>query len=340
VTRSRGDVPAPLTLDEIARGWATKMGGAARPEVREKLESWLAASPEHRRAYARARGDYLEAAVLRTSKTYGKDRFDIRAFCQSYRWRLTGAAAAMALLLVAFGAGGSALRGSIPGGAMSAHAAEPLVTRRGEIRSFRLADGSTATLDTDSAAEVSISGGARHLLLSRGRARLEIVADRRPFRIMAGTAVVTAQRATVDVTLQEGGPIAVTLARGTADLRSGKAGKAGNAASQPLPLSVGELVHYRAGDPKPLRAAADETNGSADWTTGWAEHRTIRLDRLIIDANRYAEPLIILDDRRLGARTISGRFRIADSERFVSRIAALLDLEVERRADSIHLHRK
>src|SRR3546814_20993603 len=82
----------------------------------------------------------------------------------------TAAAAAVAVLMIAFGAGGAPL----PGQSMSALAAEPLVTQRGQIRSFRLSDGTNATLDTDSRVEVSLTATERLLHLSQGRPRFEI----------------------------------------------------------------------------------------------------------------------------------------------------------------------
>ncbi|MBK6413884.1 hypothetical protein [Sphingopyxis sp.] len=68
-----------------------------------------------------------------------------------------------ALVLIAIGAGGAPC--CSVGAGSTARAAEPLVTRRGEIRTFRLADGSTATLDTDSRV------GSNFLTLSPGPSR-------------------------------------------------------------------------------------------------------------------------------------------------------------------------
>src|SRR3546814_4860922 len=86
-------------------------------------------------------------------------------------WLPWGAAAtAIALLIVAFGAGGASLPGQ-PGSASTARAAEPLITQRGEIRTFRLADGSRATLDTDSRLDVAFGDGDRSVR-SIGRAHV------------------------------------------------------------------------------------------------------------------------------------------------------------------------
>src|SRR3546814_15171152 len=66
-----------------------------------------------------------------------------------------------------------------------------LVTERGEIRSFKLEDGSTATLDSDTRIEVSISSDTRYVRVAQGRARVKIVNDVRPFRLAAGQGNVT-----------------------------------------------------------------------------------------------------------------------------------------------------
>jgi transmembrane sensor len=76
---------------------------------------------------------------------------------------------------------------------------------------------------------------------------------------------------------------------------------------------------------------------SADWTTGWTEQRSIRLDILIAMANRYAATPLVLDDPALGGRTLSGRFRISEPEELAHRIATLFDLDILRRDDRIYL---
>src|SRR3546814_19981077 len=91
----------------------------------------------------------------------------------------------LALLIVAIGAGGASLPGQ-PGSGPVARAAEPLVTQRGEIRTFRLADGSSATLDTDSRLDVALANGARSLRLVQGRVRLAVARQEGPPQIERG----------------------------------------------------------------------------------------------------------------------------------------------------------
>src|SRR3546814_10409153 len=102
----------------------------------------------------------------------------------------TAAAAAVAVLMIAFGAGGAPL----PGQSISALAAEPLVTQRGEIRSFRLSDGTNATLDTESRTAVSMTATERSFHLSQGRARFAVESDARLFRVRDGDGEVTASQ--------------------------------------------------------------------------------------------------------------------------------------------------
>src|SRR3546814_15980537 len=99
--------------------------------------------------------------------------------------------AAVAVLFLAFGAGSAPLSALLGDSALTARAAAPLVTRRGENRSFRFADGSTAVLDTDSRLEVSFAQATRHLRLAKGRVRLSVTNNEQPLRVEAGGGVVT-----------------------------------------------------------------------------------------------------------------------------------------------------
>src|SRR3546814_2798572 len=104
--------------------------------------------------------DVCSSDLLKDSDEFGlKREADAPRPARSRHWLMwgTAAAAAVAVLMIAFGAGGAPL----PGQSMSALAAEPLVTQRGEIRSFRLSDGTNATLDTDSRVEVSMTATER-----------------------------------------------------------------------------------------------------------------------------------------------------------------------------------
>lgn len=326
--RSDGDYP----VDEVARAWLIKMRGEDAGALRGEFEAWLLASADHCEAYRRAERRMSALAALKTSQRHGTSHAEARRG-PVRGWLPWGAAAtAIALLIIAIGAGGASLPGQ-PGTASVARAAEPLVTQRGEIRTFRLADGSRATLDTDSRLDVAFGKGARSVRLIKGRVRLAIARRDVPLHIAAGQGRTTANDAEIDLSVDEAGTVTAALRRGEADLRLDAKAGPGTA------LPRGEALTYRR-DGRLQLAATPASDIPASWPEGWADYRSIRLDHLVAEANRYAVLPVVIDDRSIAALEVSGRFHISQTERFADRIASLFGLGVERTADAIHLRRR
>lgn len=327
MTEGRDDYP----VDEVARAWLIKMRGEEAEALRGEFDRWRHASAGHGEAYRRAERRMAALAILKTSERHGTAHAQRRRG-RARGWMPWGAAAtALALLIVAIGAGGLPFPGQ-PRGTSTAVAAEPLETRRGEIRIFRLADGSSATLDTDSRLEVRLGKEMRSVRLIRGRVRLSIARQTVPMQIEAGPGAATANGAEIDLSLDEKGSLVASLRRGAADMRA----ETGN--RRATPLSEGQMLAFQAdGSLAPEGARAGIP---ASWPEGWAEYRSIRLDRLVAEANRYAAVPIVIDDGAAAAREVSGRFHISRTEAFADRIAILFGLGIERRADAIHLGRQ
>ncbi len=325
---SGGDHP----VDKVAQAWLIKMRGEDAGALRGEFEAWLLASAEHGEAYVRAERRMTALSVLKTSQRHGTSHAEARRG-RVRGWLPWGAAAtAIALLLLAFGAGGAALPGQ-PGAAAVARAAEPLVTQRGEIRTFRLADGSSATLDTDSRLDVAFGNGARSVRLIKGRVRLSIAMQDTPLQIGAGQGSATANDAEIDLSIDEAGTVTAALRRGEAGLRTDA--NVGPAAA----LSPGQALTYRR-DGKLQLAGTPASDIPASWPEGWVECHSIRLDQLVAEANRYAVRPIIIDDHSIAVLNVSGRFHISRTDQFADRIGTLFGLSVERRkADAIHLRR-
>lgn len=319
-------------VDEVARAWLVKMRGEDAEALRDEFDAWLQASAEHREAYRRAERRMAALAILKTSQRHGAAHAAVRRG-RMHGWFTWGAAAtALALLIIAIGATGAPFPGQ-PGGAATAFAAEPLETQRGEIRTFRLADGSRATLDTDSRLDVAFSHGERSVRLVRGRVRLSVARDEVPMRIEAGRGRAKANDAEIDLNLDAAGTVVASLRRGAAEVSAD-----GNA-DEAMPLKVGRaLACGPAGRLEPVAAPAAVIQ--PDWTEGWAEYRSIKLGALVAEANRYAAVPIVIDDTDIAAREVSGRFHISQTKVFAERIAILFDLAVERRSDAIHLRRR
>jgi len=328
--KSGGDAPSK----EDALAWAIKMRGEMTEQLQEQFERWLAASPLHKQAYDRYSRVISQAEILKSSAQTAEATTAKLATRFPKRWMMMGAAvAAVVVFAITISAGGTPIPGSDP--ILSAHAAEPLVTRRGEIRSFELEDGSMATLDSNTRIEVSISPDTRSVRLAHGRARVRVANDIRPFRLAAGQGIVTTNEGVVDVMISDDRQVLLELISGKADLTS--ASRATFAAAAPRSLRNRTALQYRADDPQVHSTARPSVNSSAEWPSGWVEHRSIPLDQLISEANKYASIPIIVEDRKLAARDAAGRFKISDTEMFLKRIAELFDLTIHRRPDGIYL---
>jgi transmembrane sensor len=324
-------------INEAAQAWLVKMRGEDADGLRSAFEEWYNTAPQHRAAYHRMENMLSQSSVLKTSARYGRQHAGNRGRQRQVvrRWLTAGAmAAAAAMLFMAISAGGASLSGSHSPGPMAAWAAEPLVTKHGEIRSFRLADGSVATLDTDSRIDVRMTVDARTVTLAKGRARLQIAGDRRPFQIQAGAGLITAGQGSIDIARDDNGRIALTLTDGSARI-----GTVSARADQPssLPLPEGRPVVFPTDDAALTLLEHTGPDSQTDWPTGWAEYRTVRLDRLVAEANRYASAPIIIEDPAIARLEASGRFRISQTETFIRRLSQLFDLAVERKADGIYL---
>jgi transmembrane sensor len=104
------------------------------------------------------------------------------------------------------------------------------------------------------------------------------------------------------------------------------------------PLVTNQPVIYTPDNPASTAVVAP-TGDTRDWPTGWVEYRSISLDALVAQANRYAKVPIVLDDPSLASLQASGRFKLTDTEKFAARIAEPFGLRVSRRSGGIHLSR-
>lgn len=206
-----------LNLAREAQDWFARLHatpGKIDPATLADLEVWLAASPDHKRAYDKVDRVYGKLSVLGGSERHGIAKRSRRTRNPSVNWVSLGAIAATIAALV-YIATGNAIRSPERNQEIaSAAKLEPLETKRGEIRKFTLADGSIATLDTDSKIEVSMTPESRRLRLSQGRARLSVVTDTRPFTIEAGTGEIVTKAAQFDVGFEEHRGVSVQLISG------------------------------------------------------------------------------------------------------------------------------
>lgn len=211
--------------------------------------------------------------------------------------------------------------------------AAPLTTRVGEIRTLKLADGSTVTLDTDSSIVVRISETSRDVHLVRGRARFDVAADaERPFRVEAGDRSVSALVTTFDIGLETGG-VRVSLYRGQADVTSASPEDRGGAVTR---LSAGECLSGSG-----AKASVGRLHqGSGQWISGMLSFDGTPLAEVLEQTNRYSETKIRLGTPALGSLRVTGAFRPLPVKALAATLAATFDLKIVAQDDGTLMLRR
>ncbi|MES2067819.1 MAG: FecR domain-containing protein [Pseudomonadota bacterium] len=317
-------------IEDEAIAWFVKMRGDVDHGMKADFDAWYTASPEHQRAYHWAEAHFGASAVVRESS-----KLETAWHHRPLHWLMAGAAAA-AVLVLAFGMQVSRTVSIDNTSIASDDMAKPLVTAAREIRTWQLPDGSSVTLDADSRVEVAMTNKERRLRLRQGKARFSVARERRPFIVEAAVGAVTADQAVFDMAFDRSDRVTVNLIAGRANMRGLIQSAVYTVPDRPL--QPGRPVFYPVDAFTPQ--ADDAPADTRDWPDGWVEYRSITLRDLVAQANRYSDQPIVIDDPAVGNMSASGRFKLTDTDAFVSRIAEALDLSVKHRSDGIHLGRR
>lgn len=320
------DLPASRgSMRDEAADWFAVMRGPDAEARRAEFEAWLDAQAIHREAYNRIAETFSLGKAL---KGAGLDEQISEPAPPAGKSKVARPAWAAALLLIA--AAAAMTWGVIrqnqafaprPQLAAADSSKQQLTTRVGEIRKFRMADGSVATLDTDSLILVSYDAGSRDLTLARGRARFEVVHDGRPFVVAAESGSVTAVGTVFDVALGAHGRVDVRLLKGAVDVTTASRSASTVGVSR---LSAGEVMSF-GGTAAPvltkMSAMAD-----ADWPAGLRSFNGVRLADVLADGNRYGTLSLRTDEPGVADLRISGTFRVDNPRQLASNIAEVLGL--------------
>lgn len=326
------------SIEQQAIVWVARMSNDPE-ENRAALERWLARDPRRRPVYTRINDDL---------ETYSKAARTLeRPSVQALRPRPSLPPVALAAVFVALAIGGALLiaqmrsdkEGEQVTDAMFAPAKVELVTSIGEVRVFRLEDQSTVTLDSGSTLAVSISDTQRELWLRRGRVRFEVAHDpARPFVVHTAGGTVTARGTVFDIWLRPDRTVKVVLIEGAVDVVPPKV-VATAEPGLPQRLEAGQRLLYSQDDaaqilvPSPSPASETETG----WVNGVIDFDHVPLGEVLLEANRYAVIPIVLAQPELADIKVFGTFRIQDTRKLATRLAASLGLTLEERTDAFVL---
>jgi transmembrane sensor len=264
-----------------ALDWLLRVEAAPRDRLLlAERDAWLAEHASHAAAYRQAEQLWrLTGAVPSTARSPAGWR----------RGGLALVAAALAVCLMLSLATNSLLRADYRTGA-------------GETRDVALPDGSTVSLDADSAIAL---GPDRAVELLSGRAFFQVKRDPADaFTVTAGEARVTVLGTAFDVLLA-GGSVTVAVQAGSVSVASGPL--------QSVTLNPGQRAILDRADGA-ITAATVGIAGIAAWRGGKLVVEGVPVAEAIEELDRHYSGIILLRDPVLGARRITGVFDLGDPE--------------------------
>jgi transmembrane sensor len=345
-------------IAEQARGWfvANEEGPLGAQET-AVFATWLRTSPEHVRAFLRVSGiahdlkavgegpEFSLAVLLEEAQADNADRVvalestSVRGARPIVRRQVTRYAWVLAAVVGVLIFGGSLAWWSRDGERFGF--ARTYETAHGEQGAWRLPDGSTLHLNTDSSARVHYSKMERVVDVNRGQALFEAVSgDRRRFRVSAGLTQVLAVGTEFDV-YRRRDTTAVTVVEGTVTVCACESPPPDRAAAPSVPflqVSAGEQATVVGGTlaakPMPVDAKA---------AVAWLQRQIVAEDQplqeIAEEFNRYGRVRIEIDDPALQALRVSGRFDVYDTESLAAFLASLDGVAFERTATRIRVIR-
>ena len=309
-----------------AAAWFARLRGPEAQRHLEDFEAWRKADPKRQAVYDRLVRRWDDAAVLvgaqASLRITGSRRRRRPPWPRGAPWRAAAsvACAGFAVVVLAPARPDWLDRWPVP-----SVWSQRLATRVGEIRTWRLADGSSVTLDTDTVLRSQYSAADRRLRLMQGRARFDVAQDpARPFLVAAGGGVVAARGTLFDVALSSDQRVAVTLLRGVIDVDpTAEVGTPRRAATRLVP---GQQVAFGRTLPPPRVEPASPTGSM--WPSGLLAFARTPLSQAVADANRYSRRRIVLAEPSLGDLQVSGVFRATAPHDLAEGLAAVFDLRL------------
>lgn len=306
--------PAAPIADSVARqavDWFVRLrADAVKPEMTHAWTAWMAADPEHARAWSHLQhcaGDVAGIPSLVAHATLARP-------AAAARRRFMKSAAL-------FAAGAGAAWWSVrtePWQPLLADAS----TRVGEQRRLTLPDGSTVLLNTDSAIDIG-SGGDRRIRLTRGEIMLDAVragdapAPALPFIVQtrhgevatSGSRLALRLEAACSIARAITGPLLVTPA---------------NAPQHRRELAAGQQAAFTASE---VLAPAQLRISDLSWTEGVLAAHDMRLDAFLAQLSRY-RPGVIRCDPAVADLRVSGVYPLGDTDKVLETLALTLPVAV------------
>jgi transmembrane sensor len=314
------DLPPEATPRDHAVAWCVRLASDAAEEADWlAFETWLAASPDHQRAYAAVESlwAYLDEVPPAAVTTIVPLR--PRPTRRPVVW--VGAIAASLVAAVLVGVG---LWSAQP-------TAQSFQTALGERRVVALQDGSQVTLNGGSRITATIGWRSRRVVMADAEAVFDVAKDpRRPFLVQVGDREIRVVGTQFNV-LRHAGDVRITVRRGVVEVRP-----ADSPSSPPLARLVkGQSLAHTEGQRDDAIAAADPETAFA-WTEGRLVFHGESLAEVAATLNRYvATPITVAPEAR--NVPVTATLSVGGEDEMLRTLSAFLPVQAERHPDSVRL---
>lgn len=354
-----------IRIERAAAAWlARRDAGPWGPRDQAELDTWLAASTARRVAWIRLEAAWRESGRLKalgagqppsTLPTRGQwvsftdgprlppsdagrpppaeDPAAALVFARRRPASKTPRRAVMAVASLMLAAAGiSAWQWRLD------HVAQPVTYRTaiGGLQDIPLADGTEATLSSDSRIVVALSRRERRVDMERGEAFFHAAKDpARPFVVVAGgyRAVAVGTRFAVRRDAH-GARVVVTEGR----VRLEPAPDAGGGPAVLLPAGSTALAD---GNGVVVRSdTVAQAEQALSWREGFLSFRDTPLAAAAAEFNRYNARKIVIGDQDVAALRIGGNFQWANIDAFARLLEQGFPVRAEHRGDQIVLHHR
>jgi len=304
--------------EKAALAWLSLLHDQPSSGDQATFSRWLRADPAHVEAYAQAQVLW-ELSEVPARQLVHEDAQALQGYLdamnrakrsRALRWSGALAMAACLLLMISMGAGWQPSRWIDDFGA-------DYVSAPGEVKTVTLADNTQVTLDADSAIAVDYSHGERHIQLRRGAGFFSVAHTGEPFVVEAGSGEARVLGTQFEVRLQPAGAQVTVL--------TGRVGVTPSKNGQQQVLIAGQQVAYADGIAEPLQAVDSESRLA--WRDGWLNYYKAALADVVEDLGRYYPGRILLLNKEMGAKRVSGSFPSKDPQAVLNALQAVLGFE-------------
>ena len=328
-----------ISIKTQASYWFSTMERGFSDQEKHDFSSWLNQKKSHRTAFEKISKSTQHSSALNefsgifSIETEKKPRKVTIAFLTSAASILAAAIVTLAIIFdILFLPASTALENN-----------KMYTTRIGEQASYKLQDGSTITLNTNTSVKVNYSENQRKLTLLQGEANFDVVKNNlRPFTVFTRDKSFTAlgtifnlqtdehKLSNIELLVKEG----EVLLSNTDDIKESLNKRLSPTELEYLPGTIiysGEMaIVEESRGPKVLKVSKEKQMSNLAWQQGMLIFNGEPLEQVLKEISRYSDNKFVILEPKLTKITVSGLFKTNDLNGLLSSLQNNLAIDYKR----------